>query len=198
MTHQKQNQVLDFWFGDNPLRVLDQQDKWFKRDERFDEEIRTQFAGMVADASTGAFDDWAKTARGALALVILLDQFPRNLFRGDARSYEADPHARRIAEIAIEHGLDQQLSAVERAFLYLPFEHSEDVDAQRRSVRLFENLINEALPEEKAYVTQALSFALVHRDIIERFGRFPHRNDVLGRASQRDEIDFLKTSLPFY
>lgn len=198
MTHDKQKSVLDFWFGDDPLLVLDKQDLWFGRDAQFDESIRLQFADMVTEAATGAFDDWAKTARGALALVLLLDQFPRNIFRADPRAFVSDTHARRIAEIAIDQGLDQQLSAIERVFLYLPLEHSEDLTAQQRAVDLFMKLVDDAKSGEHAFVTEALAYALSHRDIIEKFGRFPHRNDVIGRESSDEEKAFLKTPFSAY
>jgi uncharacterized protein (DUF924 family) len=193
MTHDKQKQVLDFWFGDDPLSALEKSDLWFGRDPGFDDQIRLRFADMVADGATGAFDDWAKTARGALALVLLLDQFPRNIFRGEPRAFANDVHARRIAEIAIDHGLDHHLSAIERVFLYLPLEHSEDLLAQQRAVDLYMNLVDEAEEGEHQFVTEALAYALSHRDIIERFGRFPHRNDIVGRESNKAERDFLKT-----
>lgn len=198
MTHEKQKRVLDFWFGEDPLTVLDKQDLWFGRDADFDRSIALQFGDMVVDAATGAFDDWAKTARGALALVILLDQFPRNIFRGEARAFANDVHARRIAEIAIDQGLDQQLSAIERAFLYMPLEHCEDLTVQQRAVELFERLVNDAQDGEHAFVTEALAYALSHRDIIEKFGRFPHRNDIVGRASSPEEKAFLKTPFSSY
>ena len=193
MTHDKQKLVLDFWFGEDPLLVLDKSDQWFEKDVSFDDSIRTQFAGLMKDAENGAFEDWAKTPRGALALVLLLDQFPRNVFRDDPRAFANDAHARRITEIAIDHGLDQQLSAIERTFLYLPLEHSENINAQQRVVGLFKKLINEAQAGEHQIVTQALTYAMSHREIIERFGRFPHRNTILGRKSSRAEVDFLKT-----
>lgn len=198
MIHAKQEQVLTFWFGDDSLNALDKQDLWFAKDDSFDEEIRTKFGDMIADAAAGAFEDWAKTARGALALVLLLDQFPRNIFRDDAMAFSCDVHARRIAEMAIDRGLDRQLSAIERVFLYLPLEHSEDLIAQQRAVSLYEGLINDAQDGERAFVTEALAAALGHRDIIAQFGRFPARNSIIGRESTKAEQQFLKTPFSGY
>ncbi|RYZ67303.1 MAG: DUF924 domain-containing protein [Proteobacteria bacterium] len=193
MSHEKQTQVLDFWFGEDPLKEVDNMEKWFSKNASFDESIRAQFQDMVTQAAQGAFDDWGKTPRGALALVILLDQFPRNIFRNDPRSFANDEHARRIAEMALDRGFDQQLNTMERCFLYLPLEHSEDISAQDRSVALFKDLAASALPEESKAIAEAFEYALRHRDIIQQFGRFPHRNEILGRDSTKAEAAFLKT-----
>ena len=127
-------------------------------------------------------ESWRTTARGMLAAVIALDQFPRNLYRGDPRAFAADPAALALATEAVERGLDRAMSIDERKFLYLPFEHSEDPAVQARSVELFAALEDE----------DTLGYALRHKEIIDRFGRFPHRNEVLGRESTPEEIEFLK------
>lgn len=194
MTHEKQNLILRFWFGDDSLHPLSHNKMWFSKSPQFDSVIRQNFEGMVEEAASGAFDDWAKTPDGALALVILLDQFPRNIYRGDERAFALDDHARRIAEIALDLGHDKHLTAVERCFLYLPLEHSEDITAQERAVTLFDELARETHDGATPLVNEALSYAIRHRDIIARFGRFPHRNEALGRRSTNDEIEFLKRS----
>jgi uncharacterized protein (DUF924 family) len=194
MVHTKQNQVLNFWFGDDRLKSAENMERWFSKDKSFDAEIKSQFGAMVEEASNGGFDHWGKTAQGALALVILLDQFRRNIYRESAEAFSHDSHARRIAETAIEKGLDQELNPIERCFLYLPLEHAEDLSAQNRSVELFTKLAEEVsgADEEDVFKT-TLDYALRHREIIERFGRFPHRNDVLGRTPTDRETEFLKT-----
>jgi uncharacterized protein (DUF924 family) len=166
--------VLAFWREAGP-------DRWYDRDEAFDAAIRTRFLPPYEAAATGGLSDWEKTADGALALVIVLDQFPRNMFRDDPRAYAADPLARAVADRAIARGFDQQVDAGERLFFYLPFEHSEDAADQARCVAL-----HRALGD-----ADSLKWAELHADIIARFGRFPHRNAVLGRETTPDEQAFL-------
>ncbi|NIJ70487.1 uncharacterized protein (DUF924 family) [Xanthomonas sp. 60] len=156
-------------------------DKWFTRDEAFDASFRARFLDEHMAAAARAREHWLSTAEGALALLLLLDQFPRNCFRGTAHSYATDPLARHYAMRAIEEGLDLQLVPKLRAFIYLPFEHSEDPMDQERSVAMFDVL------GDKEY----LKFAELHRDIIRRFGRFPHRNAALGRVPSVEELEFL-------
>lgn len=192
MIHEKQNRILNFWFGGDPLKPLANVDVWFSKSEAVDEQIRITFEPLLDEARTGAFDDWVKTANGALALVILCDQFPRHIYRGSEEAFEYDDRALRTAQIAIDTGLDKKMTTVERCFLYLPFEHSEDLDVQTRSVELFMDLYREALDEEKSFIEEALRYAVRHRDIIQEFGRFPHRNDILGRPSTAEEKRFLK------
>jgi len=165
--------VLAFWRAAGP-------DKWFTKDTAFDDEIRSRFLATyeAAAARTLAWDD---TAEGALALLIVLDQFPRNIFRGSARAFAADPLAREIATRAIARGLDSQVAVPERSFFYLPYEHSETLADQERGVAL-----NRASGD-----ADALKWAELHADIIRRFGRFPHRNAVLGRATTAEEQIFL-------
>jgi uncharacterized protein (DUF924 family) len=170
------DEVLDFWFSP---RV---RPKWFVRSDELDQEIRDNFSELHARAAAGALDAWAATPRGALALAILLDQFPRNMFRGIAEAFASDPQARAVARAAIDAGLDHDLSQEERLFLYLPLEHSEDLADQERCVELMR-----ALDEEPTW----LDYAVRHRDIIARFGRFPHRNAILGRVSTPEECEFL-------
>lgn len=192
MTHEKQEAILSFWFGDDSLHPTARQAMWFSHSTTYDAVIAERFGALVDEASHGAFDDWAKTPRGALALVLVLDQFRRHIYRDDPRAFSHDAHARKIAETAIDHGLDEKLNVVERLFLYLPLEHSEDLVAQDRSVRLFSELRDVAVDDERKLITEALDYAIRHRDCIARFGRFPHRNTILGREDTKEEREFLK------
>jgi uncharacterized protein (DUF924 family) len=166
--------VLTFWREAGP-------DHWYDRDEVFDAAIRTRFLSTYEAAAAGELSHWETTADGALALVIVLDQFPRNMFRNDPRAYATDPLARAVADRAIARGLDQQADTGERSFFYLPFEHSEQIADQARCIAL-----HRALGD-----ADSLKWAELHADIIARFGRFPHRNAVLGRATTPDEQAFL-------
>lgn len=176
--------ILTFWFGTPDLdAAVDFREAWFKRSDDFDSAIRDNFAGDVERAIRGDLDDLAQTPAGALALLILLDQFPRNLFRGTAKAFAGDVRARKIAEQALKHDFDRAMHAHHRIFLYLPFEHSEAMADQERSVALFASL-----DDPRAY-----DYALRHKAVIDRFGRYPHRNAALGRASTPEEVEFLKT-----
>jgi uncharacterized protein (DUF924 family) len=165
--------VVDFWREAGPQR-------WFRKDAAFDAQFRTRFLALHERAAAGELDDWSATAPGALALLILLDQFPRNAFRGGARMYATDAQARRIARLALARGLDEQVPTELRNFMYLPLMHSEDAADQDLCVA-----------RTAALGGEAQRFALHHRDIIRRFGRFPHRNEVLGRASSEEEQRFI-------
>lgn len=172
--------VLDFWFAGDGTRY---RAAWFKKDVAFDAEC-ARFADALRTARGGGFDHWADTARGMLALIVLLDQFSRNLHRGSPDTYAADPKARALAREAVARGFDRTLHAVERCFVYLPFMHSEDIADQHESVRLFETL-------RLAVGDASVEYAYRHRDVIRRFGRFPHRNAVLGRESTPEELRYL-------
>lgn len=169
--------VLHFWFDET------QPAQWFQKNYDFDRLIRDRFLITVEMARDGLCDHWAATADGALALCITLDQFPRNLFRDSANAFASDEKALRVAKAAIANFYDQVLSPLRRRFLYLPFEHSEALEDQRTSVALFATLKDE---DPVGY-----EYALRHQDVIERFGRFPHRNAVLGRVSTADEALYL-------
>ena len=175
--------VLEFWFGAPDSVEFGQRRKcWFEKDPAFDAEIRAKFEEDFEVAAKGGYDLMAQSATGALALIILLDQFPRNLYRGSARAFATDPKALTLARLAVAAGHDRRLNEVQRCFMYLPFEHSEDLADQDDSVRLFEALGD----------AEFLDFAIRHRDIIARFGRFPHRNAILGRDSTAAERAFLE------
>jgi uncharacterized protein (DUF924 family) len=156
-------------------------DKWYTKNSDFDAEITRRFLTTYEAAVAGRLSHWEDTPDGALALVIVLDQFPRNMFRGSARTFAADALARAVADRAIRRGFDQRIAMMERQFLYIPFEHSEDPVDQERSLRLFR-------ANDDA---EALKWAELHANIIRRFGRFPHRNATLGRVTTADEQAFL-------
>jgi uncharacterized protein (DUF924 family) len=156
-------------------------DRWFKKDTAFDDEIRTRFLATHEAAAAGKLAGWEQNTEGALALLILLDQFPRNMFRGDARTFATDPLARAVTAGALVRGFDSQVPKEMRAFFYLPFEHSEDLADQERGLALY----------KAADDADGLKWAEIHADIIRRFGRFPHRNAVLGRVTTPAEQAFL-------
>ncbi len=178
--------VLDFWFGtpDSPDYGTSR-DEWFNKDEAFDSLIRNQFLMDYERAATGDFDDWAETCDGALALIILLDQFPRNLFRGDAQSFATDGKALSIAQKMIARGDDKAVNKEQQFFVYLPFEHSEDIAMQDKCLEL-----TATMPQGKAD-NGPYYWAKKHRDVIVKFGRFPHRNGILGRKNTPEEEDYL-------
>lgn len=167
------DEVLSFWFAD-PAR-------WWRKDPAFDAELRDRFLALHEAIGRGEREDWLATARGALAYVIVLDQLSRNMFRGTARAFANDARARAAARRAVDRGDDRALSEDERMFLYMPFLHSEDIVDQDRAVALFRSLPSDHV-----------RYAEQHRDIVRRFGRFPHRNALLGRASTPGEEEFLK------
>jgi len=178
--------VLAFWFGAPDSSERGRSRKcWFVKDAAFDAEIRSRFLPLYERAAAGSLADWECTPLAALALAVVLDQFPRNMFRGQARAFAADVLAQRVARRMVEQGFDALLRPVERWFVYLPFEHAEDLAAQRRSLALFGGLAADAGS------AGTIDYAGRHYEIIARFGRFPHRNAILGRASTPEEVEFL-------
>jgi uncharacterized protein (DUF924 family) len=167
-------QVLDFWFGADPQ-------KWFSRDDAFDATIAERFLPTYEAAAAGRLSDWEATPEGALGLIIVLDQFPRNMFRGAPRVFAADALALAVAERAVACGFDQKLPLPKRNFFYLPFMHSENLADQERCVAYSRQSADE----------NTLKYAELHADIIRRFGRFPHRNAILGRTTTLEERAFL-------
>jgi len=178
--------VLDFWFSERART------RWFANEPALDDEIRSRFGAAVAAAARGALGAWSSTAGGALALTIVLDQFSRNIHRGTPEAFESDGRALQVADHAIERQLDRDTPLDRRMFFYLPFEHSESLPDQRRSVELFSRWAAEHPAEQRAYADDQMIYVLRHREIIERFGRFPHRNAVLGRTSTPAELAFLE------
>ncbi|RJL07801.1 DUF924 family protein [Paracoccus siganidrum] len=181
MTVKSAAEVHAFWFSD------EMRPNWFVKSDAVDRRIAEEFGPTYEAAHRGELDGWAETPQDALALVVVLDQFPRNMFRGDPRSFESNDLAVKHARLAVDRGFDAELDVEGRQFLYLPFEHSEELGDQDRSVALYEALGD----------ADALDYAHQHRDIIARFGRFPHRNKVLGREDTPEEAEFLKTHTGF-
>jgi uncharacterized protein (DUF924 family) len=187
--------ILQFWFGnagDDTATAQAQQKLWWSKNTEVDADIRKCFGDLVESAAAGKLDDWTQDARGRLALILLFDQFPRNMYRDTPRAFAYDPLARKLALEGIASGADRELRAIERVFFYLPLEHSESAELQERCVALFTALAA-GVPEAdgktfKGYV----DYAVRHRDVIHRFGRFPHRNQILGRISTPEETAFLK------
>ncbi|WP_207456038.1 DUF924 family protein [Azospirillum sp. SYSU D00513] len=170
------DEVIRFWFDETSKPY------WFQRSDSFDRAVTDRLLAPHEAAASGALDHWMEEADGCLALCILLDQAPRNMFRGTPRAFATDEKARAVAAHAVAAGMDMDFDPAERVFLYLPFEHHEDMESQRRSVALFRDRVAE--PDSVLYAER-------HLEIIQRFGRFPHRNAILGRASTPDEIAFL-------
>jgi uncharacterized protein (DUF924 family) len=176
-------EVLDFWFGVPPGNP---RPEWFRKDPSFDSEIRKRFGALHEQAAGGGLEAWRASPEPMLALVVVLDQFSRNLFRGEARAFAQDALALECAHQAIARGDDLGLLPVHRQFLYLPLEHAEDLAEQERCIELMRSL-------EAFEATRGLTdWAVKHRDIIARFGRFPQRNAALGRESTAEEVEFLK------
>lgn len=173
-------ELLKFWFEESGPEL------WFTKSDEFDRTIRERFFAHYEAAARGDHDDWQDSGAGCVALCLLLDQFPRNLFRDDARAFATDSRALEIARQAVDTGrdLEEDVSRDMRKFLYLPFEHSEDLDDQRICMKL--------MAERLDPIGEDLDWARKHFVIIERFGRFPHRNEALGRQSTPEELDFLK------
>jgi uncharacterized protein (DUF924 family) len=182
----EQASILDFWFAEG---TASWRKAWFVKDAAFDAEIGARFGALVGPAREGRLDAWAETPQGALALLLLLDQFPRNLYRGTAEAFASDSHARAIARAAVlGAGFDRGLAPMQRIFFYLPFEHGEALADQDLSVALFEGLRD--IPALAA-PGGTIDYAWRHRAVIQRFGRFPHRNAALGRASSPEEQAWL-------
>ncbi len=186
-------EILDFWF-DSPEALDYGKPKafWFAKKSEFDEELRSRFIKDYQRAAAGYLDEWKEFPDSCLALILLLDQFPRNMFRGTPEAFATDWEALSAAQHAIAKGYDQKLLPVQRWFIYLPFEHSENLDHQRKAVQFFQQL------GEHPDSASAIKYAIRHMEVIERFGRFPHRNVILGRASTPEEKEFLKKSGSYF
>ncbi len=180
------NEILDFWFGN-----LDDEDYgkprkvWFIKNLEFDKEVRSRFLQVYQQAATGKLEDWKESPPGCLALIILLDQFPRNMFRGQPQAFATDSQALTYAKYAVAQGFDKELLPIQRQFIYLPFEHSENLTDQHQCIELFSTL------KEYPECVSGVDYAHRHFQVIERFGRFPHRNKILERESTPEEVEFL-------
>lgn len=186
--------ILRFWFGraaDDPAEASARESFWFGASRAADSLIRERFAPAVEAAARGEFDSWVQVPRSTLALVLLLDQFPRNSWRGTAKAFAHDAQALRAAQEAVARSHFHNLAPLEQAFLVLPFQHSESIEDQRASVRLSSEIAQAAPTEWRPVLEGYLQFAKEHFALIERFGRFPHRNHVLGRAPTAEEEAYL-------
>jgi uncharacterized protein (DUF924 family) len=180
------DEILDFWFAQDKqgkeAEYAQRRKVWFAKNPSFDQTIRTRFQADYELAAAGKLMDWQETSQGCLALILLLDQFPRNMFRGEAQSFATDSQALAIAQHAIDQGFDQELPPIQRMFIYLPFEHSEHLEHQHQAVQGMRAL----------HIEDVTDYALKHQAVIARFGRFPHRNRILGRENTPEEAEFLK------
>lgn len=187
--------VLEFWFGSLDARGAANEEKsrrWFEKNADFDREIERRFGALHAALRRGENSHWLRTPRGALATLIVFDQFSRNMFRNTKQMFETDPQALAIAKELVARGKDREFRFAERSFVYMPFMHSEALADQERCVELFTAFRDELEGELRERCEYSLDFAVRHRDIIQRFGRFPHRNAILGRASTPEELKFLE------
>jgi uncharacterized protein (DUF924 family) len=186
--------ILDFWFGSNSddlTAAKERSDLWWAKNKAMDDEIRLRFETYVILADSEQLKDWLTTPRGRLALIILTDQFPRNIYRDTAQAFSCDQKALTWCIEGLEQKIDHELRPIERVFFYLPLEHAEYIEHQDLSVKCFGELVSKANAEQKALFEGYLDFAVRHRQIIERFGRFPHRNRVFARESTPEELAFL-------
>ncbi len=190
-------EILAFWFGDAPgddAAIADRQaGLWWRKDSAVDAAMRARFQDQVEAAGNHRLDHWTGTPHGRLALIVLTDQFPRNIFRDTPDAFRFDAKAREICHAGLAAGDDRALRPIERIFHYLPLEHSESLEDQEESVRLARLLMDEVDQQHRATFEGFWRYAVSHRDFIERFGRFPHRNRILSRPSTPEEIAFLQT-----
>lgn len=189
--------ILNFWFGpldSEGLCVPEAQKLWFSASNITDETCRSQFGPLLGQATNGDLDQWGESNTGLMALILLLDQMPRNVYRGTAAAFSGDGHALELVLPAIAQGLHLNMPLIHRVFLYLPLEHSEDIELQHQCVSLFDDLAADTGLEQMAGFRQ---YAVAHREVIAQFGRFPHRNAALGRDSTPDELQYMSTHKGF-
>jgi len=187
-------QIHDYWFGpaDDWQQVLkDNAQRWFGGGEAMDSEIRNQFATTLESAQGGELDEWQDSIIGVMALVLLTDQFPRHIHRGKTQAFAYDSLSLNSCLRGIDRGIDSAMSPVQQVFFYLPLQHAEDLQAQARSIEMMELRSGQCGEEFKAFMENSLDYARQHHDIIQRFGRFPHRNQILNRANTEEEQNFL-------
>ncbi len=188
-------EILDFWFADaanDPSKAMARVTFWFASDPTIDAKIKARFGEAVERAAGGKLEDWRTAPTSCLALVILLDQFPRNLYRATPEAFGCDARALAVAQGAVAAGFLESLSIAQQAFFVLPYEHAEDLEMQRSCIRLLEGILDRAPEDWKSFIRSMLDYAKAHAEIIERFGRYPHRNAVLGRLSTPEERQYLE------
>lgn len=192
----KPSDVLEFWFGSKIGMIeinAEKSDLWWGKNSEIDKGIAKRFSSLVEIIHSGSqYDHWRNEPEGCLASILVLDQFPRNIYRGLPQSFSYDKAARDLAEHFLSCGFAQSLTLLQCVFAYLPYEHSEALKDQQHSVLLYQQLLHRADAEARGMFENFLDFAVRHRQIIEKFGRFPHRNEILGRHSSAEELDFLK------
>lgn len=189
--------ILHYWFGNAEKTTLPSEHRtwvWFSGDASLDAEIKAQFQTDLERAIAGKYDHWKTTPRGFLALIILFDQFSRHIYRHTPKAFEQDAKALQLCLEGVELAYDHQLSLMERVFFYFPLMHSESMEMQKLSVRAYQILASIAFSETRVLFQRFLDYALSHSEHVERFGRFPYRNEILGRPSTQAELSFLKTA----
>ncbi|MDA0990867.1 MAG: DUF924 domain-containing protein [Verrucomicrobia bacterium] len=192
--------VLEFWFADalsSPAAFKARMGFWYGSSPETDETVRTRFSLALESAAQGLLDSWKAQPASLLALIILLDQFPRNIYRGSAAAFVYDRQALQYCLEGIRHGVPQKLHVGQRQFYYLPLQHAEDLDLQVLSVGMYSAIVDDSPPDFAPIMQAGLDYAIQHRGIIETFGRFPHRNDALNRKSSPAELSYLKTAERF-
>lgn len=193
----KVHELLQFWFGDlghADLPTSDRTNLWFGENEELKKSLLEHYRDQYKEAEAGKLTEWAKTPRGRLALIILLDQFSRCMYRNSPAAFTHDKTARELCVEGLLKKMDQHLTLIERVFFYMPLVHSEDVESQEQSIRLFQNLVSLSMAETTQVYQLFLAYAYAHFRVIKEFGRFPQRNTILGRESTPEEIAFLKNS----
>lgn len=191
--------IIEFWLGDasSSAEELKRRSRvWFSADPKLDQEIELRFGTLLGNEAAEVYDSWQATPRGRLALIILFDQFPRNIHRGTADAYAYDEKALDLSQTGIDAGMDQSLEPLERMFFYMPLQHAESIKVQDKSVELFTRLAEAVSPTLQETFLTIAQFAELHRDIIEQYGRFPHRNAVLGRENTAEEDEYLAGDAP--
>jgi len=187
--------VIRYWFGESNLSTDINAEKkrfWWSKNNEVDAEITDRFSELVETVASGELDHWNESESGLLASIICTDQFPRNIYRGQSRSFSYDQIALRFAKQAVAMGFDRKLTLIKRVFIYMPFEHSEEISHQQQAVQLMQSLLDQSAVEEEDMFVGFLNFAKRHHDVIAEFGRFPHRNEILGRESTEEEVEFLQ------
>ena len=192
--------ILDFWFGEiiDGLPAEPRGQLWFGGDVRTDTEIQTRFGAFVEQALNNGLKDWQESPKGSLALIIVLDQFTRSIYRKTPRAFAGDTHALRLSKDSIKQGWDKDMSFSERQFLYMPLMHAEDLASQSLCVQVMTDLADETSSKQREIALNSIAYAKDHRELIARFGRFPHRNQALGRANTPEETAYLEAQHDSY